>query len=194
MNKSCSYKHVLWAAHIPGVQLVQDEVLEHPPLQPAAIPGAVSLPVAQECEPTEHDKNFSNPPATPGNLRVDPAPPAKAEGVTGNHMTAHTWIWEECAPSYSDTQMQEGKENTVNLSSDEFNAANMLMSELDRLQVIHNIIFWQLLWKPPFLLIVYPPICNLSVEGHAAMWYHMTTDQIWHKTGSTLNELGWLSG
>jgi hypothetical protein len=106
MNKSCSYKHVLWAAHIPGVQLVQDEVLEHPPLQPAAIPGAVSLPVAQECEvsvsacmedlmvdliqPTEHDKNFSNPSATPGNLRVDPAPPAKAEGVTGNHMTAHS--------------------------------------------------------------------------------------------------------
>jgi hypothetical protein len=25
------------------------------------------------------------------------------------------WIWEECAPSYSDMQMQEGKENTVNL-------------------------------------------------------------------------------
>ncbi|KAN0136926.1 hypothetical protein V8E53_005367 [Lactarius tabidus] len=95
--------HVLPAAHILGVQ---DEVLEYPPLQPAATPGA------QECEPTMHDKNFSKPSATPGNLRVDPAPPAEAEGVTGNCVTAHAWIWGERAPSFSNTQTQEGKENT----------------------------------------------------------------------------------
>jgi hypothetical protein len=87
--------HVLPAAHIPGVQ---DEVLEYPPLQPAATLGAqeceVSVPACIEdlmgdlIQPTVHDKNFSKPSATPGNLRVDPAPPAKAEGVTGDCRTA----------------------------------------------------------------------------------------------------------
>jgi hypothetical protein len=89
--------HILPAAHIPGVQ---DEVLEYPPLQPAATPGAqeceVSVPARIEdlmgdlIQPTMHDKNFSKPLAAPGNLTVDPVPPAEAEGITGDCATARS--------------------------------------------------------------------------------------------------------
>ncbi|KAN0128689.1 hypothetical protein V8E53_013508 [Lactarius tabidus] len=98
--------NVLLAVHTSGAQ---HEGLELPLSQITVTLGAPLL------LRTKHGRNFDNLLAIAGHLGADLTLPTKAEGVTDNCLTAPTWIWGECAPSGSGTEMWDGKENTVDL-------------------------------------------------------------------------------